>query len=1047
IHSFCGQVLRERPIEAGITPGFGVADEVTAGTVFDEAWEEWLATELADLHSPLKPVLEAGVGPGHLAALLERMRAHRDALREPDRVLESMAVAEARAEDAWKEFRDAIGRLDAGLDELLATCRKSDDRAHLEMSTARAAVARLANRARGETEVPRHRLLGDLPFGGFKNKGKKENWPDDCLIRLRTLATDATNAHKAWADHHRSMLTLLAVRRLLGALDAYARLKAERSLLDFDDLLLVTRDLLRRDATARRDLAGTWTRLLVDEFQDTDPVQVEIVCLLAAAADAEVAEVLPVAAPGALFVVGDPKQSIYRFRRADIQMYQRTVRAMAESGSAREVITENFRTRPSITAWVNRLFDRLMAEELSGDHQPSYAPLTPFRDEPPGDDGGVIHLAIDGRETDADGATIDRSADERRRQEARGVAAWLKREIGSGNRTIVDREEGVVRPIRWSDAAILFRTSTAVSFYEDALRRAEIPYRVEGGKFYFQRQEVQALLATLRAIDDPGNRVAMVAALRSVLFGFTDDELVLAVEAGLFDAQPRGTPPRGIAAAVAWIRDCHARRHAEGPGRMVEGVLGATQAIELFALRPLGEQRVANLRKIVDEARRFEGHAGGFREFIRFLSEREAALEKERDSPLVDDGDSGAVTLQTMHGSKGLEYGLVVLADLDGQFNTGRDSSYLKRDAEGRVTLGFRLEGLIGGGGTTPGWDELKLDEEQHAAAERIRLFYVAATRARDRLVLPIAARDGKALGFRSLLETANLADLPLVSPPPEDSAEDEPLLRRGWRVPAPMDDGALAATQEVQAARAAHRERLEALRSAWPPSARWFNPSLLGGGGKRATTNGDADADPVGAGPPSDGRPVGRAVHGVLERVAAHGGDRMDRVAQALVAEGITDPDGGARVARFVDAALAHPLWARARAASWSGREVPFLAGWSAEEAGGAARRIDGICDLLFEEGDGLVLVDWKTDRHDADGWEGAARRHRAQLLGYLLAIEAGAPRPVTELNLVFLEDGTTVSITVDDALRAEARRLYLAEGVESPVGPAGSPVGPGGK
>jgi ATP-dependent exoDNAse (exonuclease V) beta subunit len=1027
IHSFCGQVLRERPIEAGVTPGFGVADEVTARALFEEAWDDWLAAELADLDSPLAPVLEAGVRTQDLANLVREMLVHRDALADPDAVLTPVADAEAGAGRAWDVFRDAVAALDAGIDGLLAACRKpGEDKAHVPMSAARAAIARLARRVAPGSGVPAHRLLGPLPFRK-PGRGRKGDWDGDCLARLRELAGTAEEAHAAWAECHRSMLALLAVRRLRGALDAYARIKAERSLLDFEDLLLVTRDLLRKDPAARRDLAGTWTRLLVDEFQDTDPVQVEIVCLLAAAGEVDVAGALPPAGAGALFVVGDPKQSIYRFRRADIQMYQRTVRAMTETGSVQEVITANFRTRPSIINWVNRLFERLMPADEAGDHQPRYEAMEPFRDEPPGDGGGVIRLAIDARaEPDDDGKVRDLKAAGRRRAEARGVAAWLAREIGGGERTIVDRDSGEVRRLRWSDAAILFRTSTSVDAYEDALRRAEIPYRVEGGRFYFKRQEVQALLATLRAIDEPGNRVEMVAALRSVLFGFTDDELVLAADAGLFEpGGPRETPPPGIRAAAAWIRERHARRHVEGPGRMVESVLAATQAVELFALRPLGEQRVANLRKIVDEARRFEGHAGGFREFIRFLSEREAALEKEHDSPLVEDGAAGAVTLQTMHGAKGLEYGIVVLADLDGVAAGGRDDAHLKRDADGRVTLGFRLAGFPGGGGKTPGWEALEAEEARHAEAERKRLFYVAVTRARDRLVLPIAERDGKAVGLRALLSPGDLDDLPVEHPPADGVPDDEPLLRRGWRVPAPTDDGAREATLEVNAARAAHRDRLSAITAAWPPAVRWLNPSLAGGAGRGKGDETATIEAPVEPGP--DGRPVGRAVHAALEGMAADGRDRERRVARAAASEGIDDPAERARVARLVDTALAHPLWKRGTVAARTAREVPVLAGWPAEDAGGVARCIDGTCDLLFEEEGGLVLVDWKSDRAEAGGWGVAATRHRAQLLGYLLAIEAGARQPVRELHLVFLEDGATETIRVDEAVRAEARRLYL--------------------
>jgi len=570
--------------------------------------------------------------------------------------------------------------------------------------------------------------------------------------------------------------------------------------------------------------------------------------------------------------------------------------------------------------------------------------------------------------------------------------------------------------------AILFRTFSPLEAYEAAFRAADIPFRVEGGRYYFKRVEVQALLATLRAIDNPGDRVAMVASLRSPLFGFTDDELLIGAEAGLFDpGSVRSTAPAGLLAAVQQIRAWHGRRHSDGPTRIVEAVLGTTKAVELFALMPLGEQRVANLQKIVDEARTFESHAGGFRRFIRYLSEREATLEKERDSPGVEDDAEGSVTMQSMHGSKGLEYPIVVLVDLDGKLSHSMAKSLMSRDADGRPRLGFRLGGLKGHLGATPGWKGLETDEKLHSEAELRRLFYVATTRARDLLVLPIVALTGKSAGLRELLTAADLDDLPAVGPALEGSPPEEPLFRRGWRLPAPTDLEALSNGALVARVRAGQALRRQALEATWPRATRRVNPSIISG---RTVAIDSSIA--VGAG--LDGRPVGRAVHVALERVAVDGADRERQVACAIKAEGILDLEDALLVARLVDVALSVPVWARAGRAARLIREVPLLAGFDSSAPGGSPVRIDGICDLLFEEENRLVLVDWKTDRREASGWEGAARHHRPQLLAYLLAIEAAVPLPVVELNLVFLEEGVTLTIRVDDALREEALLMHLS-------------------
>ncbi len=404
--------------------------------------------------------------------------------------------------------------------------------------------------------------------------------------------------------------------------------------LDFTDLLGCLRDLLKRDRTARRALQGRLDYLLVDEFQDTDPLQSEIVFFLsereapAGESSAEDAraddwrEVILKA--GKLFVVGDPKQSIYRFRRADIALYDKVKRCIADQPDGRGVvlaISRNFRTTPALVDWVNGVFTPVFDDDQEEGRQPGYRPVEAFR--PPADGARVAVLL--GRPY-GNGAG---QADAARRDEARAVAALLARMRGddAGRWQVQDREgheasaglparDGAapddsepLRPLRWGDVALLFRATTGLETYEQALREAGVPYRVEGGKAYFKRREVDDALLCLRAVDDPSDGPAIYGALHSSLFGFSDDDLFLFGAArGRFDLfaaeQPAGH--EAIIAALGVLRDLHARRSDSEPHELLAELARLAHAAELLAATGSGAaQAIANLDKLVERARAF----------------------------------------------------------------------------------------------------------------------------------------------------------------------------------------------------------------------------------------------------------------------------------------------------------------------------------------------------------------------------------------------------------------------------------------------------------
>ncbi len=529
--------------------------------------------------------------------------------------------------------------------------------------------------------------------------------------------TKASDAHLNWALRD----------QLRGFLKAYEDTKAKAAVVDFQDLLLRARDLLQRQLPVRRYFQKRFDAILVDEFQDTDPLQAELAFLLAEDPEGKPAEDWRGCRlkPGKLFVVGDPKQSIYRFRRADIAVYDEAKRLVEESGGEVLALTTNFRTVPSILEFVNERFDEVFKEPGL---DPTPMALTAHRDEVHPE--GARTLALPVPQLPEDG---DRKVGTLNRLIATTVAAFLDQVT---NRHPVDIWDGkCLRPARPGDVAILVRRMSPefIGHYETALTAQGVPYRLVGGKEYFARDEVRALANVLRAVDNPADRLAVFAALRSPFFAFSDDDLwQLVAKGGHLNYQaPVPEEARGadkLTKAFDLLTSLHRLRRVRPPSDVIVQLFEKTRALAAYRLRPEGDQRVANLWKTLEVARAYEA-AGPttLRTLVRYLEEETEGGAEEGDSP-VGDQAGAQVQLVTVHSAKGLEYPIVVLGDL--LYANSRTPKSIVHHAEGR--------GWLKVGGFDPdGWNEAVNAEKLQSAAEERRLLYVALTRARDHLVIP----------------------------------------------------------------------------------------------------------------------------------------------------------------------------------------------------------------------------------------------------------------------------------------------------------------------
>ncbi len=968
IHALCAQILQERPLECGVPPGFRVADEAQSDALFAAAWEEWLGERLGGGDDVLLDALERGIpleGEGPWS--------ERSSLRGLARTLvEQRDLAPLVAEDAF--------RLEAAGEELRERGRRAQELAAATegRDTLAARLLRLAehaerSRSLGGGELAAHLLaLEPIPF----HYGSKACWPSaDALAEGRSLAAWTKEARARWTAGIGAALHGRLVRALAGVAGLYARRKAESGVLDFLDLLLKTRDALRDRAGLRRWFAARFPYLVIDEFQDTDPLQVEI------------ARLLTEGRAGALVVVGDAKQSIYRFRRAEVRLFRELTGAGAAGGRVVLHLVQNFRSRPAILRFVNRVFSELIQYSEEAD-QPAYEAIEP----PPGlpAEPSVVALRFP--------APANAGGDELLAAEAAALAAFL-REVAGGAERVRDVHTGEPRRSRAGDVLVLSRRLTRASLLEEALEAASLRFTVEGGKSFFDRQEVHEALAVLRAIDDPSDRIALVAALRSSFLGVSDRDIVAYALSGgsLFGPLDEARPgASALAPSFAVLHELHrVRRRASVPA-VLERLYQETRIFAALTGSRRGEAQIANLEKVAALAR--EASSLGvltLRGFVRLLEERITNAREEPDLPSTRPGDPDTVRILSIHKAKGLEAPLVALFDTADEGRAFVDTVPLW--SEGRIAVGFR------GGCQPPGWDALVRQEEKKARAEARRLLYVACTRARDLLVVPRPPSDA-ALGefWRELVghvpasgdADVRIVDADAIAPPERRGAG-----RELWALANAEGGDALAARWDGE------RRALLARATERPlvPIKATDLAARRRAGGSRTAPQGATIAA-------SGGINFGRLVHQLLEwaplEVAEPGqAERIQTVAAALAPSFGVDEDAASRAAEQANVTLKLPVFDRARRATRVWRELPL---WFPE----GSQLVEGVVDLVFEEDGQLVVVDYKTDAIAAEQALAQAAHHAPQLQLYGRGLAQAFGQPVRERLVVFTALGRSIAV-----------------------------------
>ena len=1085
LHAFAQRVLREHPLEAGLPPRVEVLDEIESEVAFEARWSEF-ARELFEralddppLERALLVALARGVSVKNLRSFAVLLGDNWDRVEARGSLSDMVPVDPPPDEATTRRLLDDLGAAVAPLAAAPAgdklTLRLQEfDRLHRDL------VAAVDDPERAE-------ILAALPkYAG--NCGNKQNWkggPDKDVVCARLAEVGAE------LDRWRESLTASAVDHLLQELGRFTLASVERrraeGRLEFHDLLVLARQLLTQGdhaADVRRRLHGRYQRLLLDEFQDTDPIQVELAVGIAADPttawpDGTSWSELPVA-PGRLFFVGDAKQSIYRFRRADIELY---LQAQERFDADRVTLSANFRTVAPVLDWVNRVFGDLIVAAPGS--QPDFEPLIATR-QPPTDAGpsvtvlgGAVHPGKPG-------------ADEMRRREAADVAAAVRTALDEG--WLVEDDDGASRPARRADISILLPTRASLEPLEDALDAVGVGFRAEASSLVYSTREVRDLLAAARAVDDPTDSLSVVTALRSAAFGCSDRELFdyAVTLGGRWDHQGARLDPawrpgpdadpnlarnqplpadHPVVAALRYLRRLHRERVWSSPSEVLDRIIRDRRLFELGVGRGRARDVWRRLRFVADQARAWsESDGGSLREYLAWAA-RQGDDDRVTESVLPETDDD-AVRIMTIHAAKGLEFPITVVS---GATTSPASSNESVRVAWTPSRLGYRIAKKV----QTPDFDGLVAGDAELDHHERLRLLYVACTRARDHLVVSIH-RHEKDAGRSVHLQANGTVLAPAVAD--ADHWELPPAVDPAGSEPGPPDDvsppGVTAAqvaawTASVDRWRSDHSAALAAAEATrtWSATAlakEWVqrfsppersapaavaeptepaDPAAVDDGAEHHVLGSSADTDPGLDKDPPDlelppwnkgryGTAVGRAVHAVLQAVdlasATTVGATVTDDPTAVLPPGHLAAFDAAVATQSAGEGVAH-LQDLVRRLAWSGltsdrvaRAVAAPQRWREIYVGAPldGHPVEGYLDLLYRTDTGYVVVDHKTDSTGSTADRAALLdRYRGQGATYALAVEAITGGTVEACVFLLLDPAgaTEVVLEGDDLARTE--------------------------
>jgi ATP-dependent helicase/nuclease subunit A len=1038
IHGLCVDLLRERPVEARIDPEFEVMTEVQSRSLYREAFRLWFERRLENLpegirrflrrrfrSSAVEELIKAGLvladwrdfpapwrrdlfaKETEIDRLVELLCAFADVTRDPEKASNSLFADTAAVRAVVDELKlvedNSRGRDYDGLEALFVS---------------------LAN----DWEYQRFRK----PRTGYARYKVNVSREDVLQAHAELLSGIEIFVQNANAD-----LAPLLQAELAETVSEYQTMKERAGKLDFLDLLVRMRDLLVSCPPVRRDFQNRFTHIFIDEFQDTDPLQAEMLLLLAAESPeiCDWRKVSPV--PGKLFIVGDPKQAIYRFRRADVGTYEEVKKLLLNRGASFVELTTSFRSVPAIQRVVNESFSSEM-DGNSENLQAAYVPLSPFRTHdaaqpsvvalPVPEPYGVRRFSV---------TAVEKSLPD-------AIAAYISWLVQESGWTVSDKDNPETRvPLSFGHICLLFRRlyswdDEIARPYIRAMEARNIPHLLVGGRSFHNREEVQTVRTALAAIEWPDDELSVFATLHGSLFAIRDDVLLeyrhRHGKIHPFHAPSDSVPEdlRPVIDALGILRELHRNRNHRPVSETIEILLGKTRSHVAFALRPSGEQVLGNVLHLSELARKYEASGGlSFRGFVEALQEG-ADVAETGEAAIFEEGGEG-VRITTVYKAKGLEFPVVIMADITGKISRRHPSRHIDPTR--------RLCAIPLADCEPRELQENATRELARDRAEGVRVAYVAATRARDLLLVPTIGdhpfgkwdmienwwvrplykglyprrefyrHPEKAVGCPkfgqdSVLERPDnaFADEDNVSPGLHRFGSEATYEVVWWDPRALKLKIRQAFGIRLEELLAPHTEVVKGDLTKYEEWRTKASATLNIGAKPSFVVRAASEAARIRPEealtdvsvmelPREAGRPVGARfgtlVHGTLALVDLDASPESTKKTVQLQARILGAPQEEIEAASIVvQAVLAHPLLKRARNASISGqchREVPITLSLD------SGMLVEGVADLAFLEEDGWTILDFKTDRE----LEIALQHYKTQIGLYAKAISRATGRP----------------------------------------------------